>query len=241
LGAENHPDIERPAGSERFGRKEGAPVRTTPVIALLGLVALSIPNTGSAQLQLSPSIGLYVPHGSTLVSLPATSDLSSTTQKKAVGGPVFTTRMAAWLTPHLGIEGSLAYSPSLIAIQNSGGDVRDVRQGLILASMRSIVRMNPPLFQGVNLHFASGVGMVSRGGAAWADTPLDGPALAIALAFGGQTRLGHKNSQNPVFFRFELEDYISWMDFADSLNTQPPARVYHDLIWSLGIGIPISR
>jgi hypothetical protein len=202
------------------------------------LAALIPPSASVAQVQFSPSIGLYVPHGSSMMEAPQQTGERTTYRKKAVGGPVFTTRVAAWLRPHFGFEGSLAYSPALIAVRSGSGTVRDLDQNLILASARSVFRINPDsLRSNVQVHVASGVGFVRRSGAAWSDTPPVGSPVAVVIAAGGQTRLGYKGPTRLVF-RFELEDYISWLDFDAGGQASP--RLYHDLIWSLGIGIPIN-
>src|SRR5262245_24208007 len=138
----------------------------------LALAALVPPSAGVAQVQFTPSIGLYVPHGSSLMEAPQQLGEKTTFQKKAVGGPVFTTRLAAWLRPHFGIEGSLAYSPALVAVRSSSGTVRDLDQNLFLASARTVFRINPDSVRSnLQMHLASGLGLVNRSGAAWSDTP----------------------------------------------------------------------
>ncbi len=202
-------------------------------------VAISSASPGAAQVQISPSIGLYVPHGTSLIEAPHQFGDRTTLRKKAVGGPVFTTRVAALVGSHFGFEGSVAYSPALIAVRSASGSVRDIDQRLVLASARSILRINPDSLRAtMQFHIASGVGLVSRSGAAWADTPQSGTAVAIVLGAGGQTRLGLRAPAR-VVFRFELEDYISWLDFDTGLNNRARPRLYHDLIWSLGLGFPI--
>jgi hypothetical protein len=212
----------------------GVIVRTMRIVALASVAVMPSPSAVSAQLEISPSIGFYVPHGANLLKSRVQQGDRFSLRKKAVGGPVFTTRLSAWVTRHLGLEGTVAYSPALIAIHSTSGSVSDVAQHLVLASARSVLRINPDsLRKSVNIHVASGVGIVSRTGAAWEDTPPVSPSVAFVLAAGGQTRLGRT-----VLFRFELEDYVSWIDFQEG---QHSTRLYHDLIWSLGLGIPIGR
>jgi hypothetical protein len=218
-------------------------VRTTLAVALSGLtLAALIPNPGAAQshIQFTPGIGLYVPHGSSILDAPAEIGDRAGRSKKPVGGPVFSARLSSWLTSHFGLEATTSFSPALIAIRDSANRVQDVGQRLLLGSARSVLRLTPDASRALTFHLASGVGLVSRTGAAWKDTPLGGTALAMVIAAGGQTRLSNRPS-NRVTFRFELEDYISWVDFEKGSIAELPPRVYHDLIWSLGIGVPIGR
>jgi hypothetical protein len=214
-------------------------VRKTVATVLMSLALAALPpSAGVAQVQISPSIGLYVPHGSSLMEAPQQLGESTTFRKKAVGGPVFTTRMAAWLRPHFGLEGSLAYSPALIAVRSGSGTVRDVDQNLFLASARSVFRINPDSIRNnLQFHLASGLGYVKRTGAAWSDTPQVGTPIAFVIAAGAQTRLGYHGPRR-LIFRLELEDYISFLDFDSGSQMRP--RLYHDLIWSLGVGFPIN-
>src|SRR5688572_22981869 len=180
-------------------------------VSLVVVVVLLASAASSAVAQITftinPNVGLYVPHGALLFEAP--SNLSDLESKKAVGGPVFTTRLAAWLTPNLGFEGSIGYSPALIAVTNHDGQVEDIRQSLLLSSIRSVYRFPGDRITRLGFQVGTGLGVVNRSGPAWENTPT-GPAIAFVFAAGVRAQLSPKK---PIAFRMELEDYVSWAQF----------------------------
>lgn len=197
----------------------------------VAVLLMSAASSGSAQITFSinPNVGLYVPHGAPLFDAPSTaSDLES---KKPVGGPVFTTRLAAWFTPNLGFEGSVGYSPAFIAVKSQDGSVEDIRQSLLLTSVRSVYRFPGDKIARLGFQIGTGVGLVDRGGPAWENTPT-GPAFAFVVSGGVRAQLSPKK---PLAFRMELEDYISWAQFRLDSGAYTRGRAYHDLVYSLGV------
>jgi hypothetical protein len=211
-------------------------MRNIAVSLVVGLLLTSAASSGLAQITFSinPNVGLYVPHGALLFEAP--SHLSPLESKKPVGGPVFTTRVAAWLTPHLGLEGTIAYSPAYIAVKSHDGDVEDLRQTLVLSSIRSVYRFPGDRIRRLGFQVGSGLGIVTRSGKAWANTPTD-PALAFVLSAGVRAQLSPKK---PLAFRMELEDYISWAQFKLDSGAYTQGRAYHDLVYSLGLVFPVG-
>jgi hypothetical protein len=209
-----------------------------PAVSLIAalLLAPAIASVGFAQITFSvnPNVGMYIPHGAALLEIP--NHLSEVQSKKPVGGPVFTTRLAAWLTPNLGIEGSLGYSPAYIAVKTHNGVVDDQRQALLLTSIRSVYRFPAEEIKRLGFQVGTGIGLVSRSGDAWSDTPTD-PAFAFVLAAGVRAQL---SPRKPLAFRMELEDYISWAQFQLDSGAYTRGRAYHDLVWSLGVVMPIN-
>jgi hypothetical protein len=114
--------------------------------------------------------------------------------------------------------------------------VEDQSANLVLASMRAVFRLSTEGPRKVGFHLGSGIGLVNRGGDAWADTP-QGTAFAFVASAGGRAQL---NPRRGISFRLELEDYISWARFRLEPGSQSRGRPYHDLIWSLGLNIPLS-
>ena len=190
----------------------------------------------SAQIQFSPSFGVYIPHGVPLLSQ-RTETGGESLRKQAVGAPVFTTRAGTALSSLLGIEATLSYSPGLIAVHSSSGRVDDLSAGLVLASARTIFRLTPESATKFSIHAASGVGMVTRIGSAWSDTPAS-PAFALVLGAGIKAPLTNKGTG--LAFRMDLEDYLSWAQFELEDGTRTKAHPYHDLVWSIGLSIPVS-
>ena len=204
--------------------------------ALLGVaLILSAANDAAAQFQLSPGFGVYVPHGVPLLTENGAS--GETLRKQAVGGPVFTTRAGFSLSRLAAVEASLSYSPALIAVHSAGGRVDDRSAGLVLLSARSLFRLTPESTTRFSIHAASGVGMVTRIGNAWSDTPTK-PAFALVLGAGAMAPLTPRGGTS---FRIDLEDYLSFAQFELSDGTRSKAHSYHDLVWSLGLAIPISK
>jgi hypothetical protein len=189
----------------------------------------------TAQVQLSPSFGVYIPHGVPLLEERGVAG-GEGLRKQAVGAPVFTTRASMGLSSLLGIEATLSYSPGLIAV-HSTGRVDDVSAGLVLASARTIFRLTPESTTKFSIHAATGVGVVTRIGSAWSDTPAN-PAFALVLGAGARAPLTNKGT-GPAF-RVDLEDYLSWAQFELEDGTRTKAHPYHDLVWSIGLSIPIS-
>jgi len=190
----------------------------------------------AAQIQFSPSLGFYVPHGRPLLS-EMTSGVE-TRRKQAVGAPVFTTRASTGLSQMASLEASLSYSPGLIAVHSASGRVEDISAGLVLLSARTLLRLTPETNTRFAIHVTSGVGMVTRIGSAWSDTPAK-PAFAFVLGGGGLAPLTSRGTTG-IAIRFDLEDYLSWAQFQLEDGTQSKAHPYHDLVWSLGLNIPLK-
>jgi hypothetical protein len=210
-------------------------MRKVAVSLVVGLSLLSAASPGLAQITftINPNLGLYVPHGALLFEAP--SNLSDIETKKPVGGPVFTTRIAAWFTPHLGLEASIGYSAALIAIKSHAGQVEDHTQSLLLSSIRSVYRFPGDKITRLGFQVGTGLGVVNRGGDAWAATPT-GPAIAMVFSAGVRAQLSPKK---PISFRMELEDYVSWAQFKLDSGAYTRGRAYHDVVYSLGLVFPI--
>jgi hypothetical protein len=216
------------------------------VVALAGAAALNAPYSavsGQVKFQVSPLVGMYIPHGAPLLEQPGATATRPLLRKHPVGGPVFTTRLNAWFSPamDLGVEASVGYSPGLIAVRDAAGAVSDIRAALLLASTKVLYRID--VDSTLSFQFGPGVGYVGREGRAWADTPA-APSLAVVLAFGARAKLDFSpdrkgpRTKEPITFRLDLEDYVSWAEFESPRRL--PGRIYNDLIVSFGLAFPIS-
>ena len=112
-----------------------------------------------------------------------------------------------------------------------------IRQTLVLSSIRSVYRFPGDQIKRLCFQVGTGLGLVNRSGKAWANTPT-GPALAFVLSGGVRAQLSPKN---PLAFRMELEDYISWAQFKLDNGAYTQGRAYHDVVYSLGLVFPIGR
>jgi hypothetical protein len=178
---------------------------------------------------------MYIPHGRPQLEV-SQADGRTRLRKHAVGGPVFGTRLAARLLPSVGVEGSFAYSPALIAVRSFSGAVEDQSANLVLASVRALLRLEQDGPRKIGLQLGSGVGMVRRGGDAWADTPAP-VRVAFVMSAAARAQLDPRSGME---FRMELEDYVSSARFDLRGGGQSSGRAYHDVIWSLGVSIPIA-
>jgi hypothetical protein len=139
------------------------------------------------------------------------------------------------VSPHVAVEGSLVYSPTLIAVRDVNGNVSDIRAALLMSSLKAVFELMSGDEGTFSLHVGSGVGYVHRTGKAWADTPVT-PAFALVGSGGVKARL---DPRSPLVLSAEVEDYISWTHFR--LTGPLPAHLYNDVILSLGLAIPIGR
>jgi len=202
-------------------------------IAVLVLGGILVPaDRARAQVQLTPAFGIYIPHGGPLLEEPGTTPGKPLLRKAPIGAALLGARLSKWFSPRIGIEGNIGYSLGLIAVRNEMG-VSDVSASLTLASVTAQYRVNASQDGSLAFQLGSGIGYVGRGGRAWADTPAS-PSLALVLSVGAHALL---DPRRRVTIRGELEDYISWPQFRGSRSL---VGAYHDPIFSIGIGIPIS-
>jgi hypothetical protein len=212
-------------------------VQIKPIIvalALGGVVFVVGASGAAAQLQITPSIGMYIPHGAPVLEEPASSQ-GLGLRKVPVGGALFATRLQKTMAPHVTVEASLIYSPNLIAVRSQQGTVSDVRAALVMGSLKSVFELMSGDEGTFSLHVGSGVGYVHRTGKAWADTPVT-PAFALVGSGGVRAKL---DPRSPLVLSFEAEDYISWTHFR--ITGPLPAHLYNDVIVSLGLAIPVGR
>lgn len=183
--------------------------------------------------EITPHAGMYTPVG-VLVKGVAASD-NSFFRRKQLGAVMVGARMTMRAGHTFGLESSLAYSPSQVAVTDRERTV-DIGSPVTLASIRPVVRVNGKIARGEwSFHLAPGVGLVHRSGSAWTGTSgtTDG-----AFVLAGGWRLGRANSAKA--FRFDIEDYITRAAFRDATVHSEP-RIHHDIVWSFGLSIPVTR
>ncbi len=172
-------------------------------VALLGPVR---PALAIAQLELTPTVGLFVPArdlmelATTLRMAPADTFVGRWKHRPAAAVGA---RLTYWLSDRFGVEASVLYTesqierisvplPQSIAIESAT---------LLAASSRALVRAGvTPV---MSLHLMGGVGLVSRRGPAY--TSLEGTTeLGLSAGAGLVLRLAPH-----MAFRLDLEDYMS--------------------------------
>jgi hypothetical protein len=202
------------------------------VVAVLFAGGALLPLRANAQMvELTPHTGMYTPVG-LLVEGVAETD-NSFVRRKQLGSLMIGTRMTMRANHTFGLEGSLAYSPSLVAITDRDQTV-DVGGAVTFASIRPVLRVHGTAARGMwSFHLAPGVGLVHRSGSAWNGTS---GTTDRAFVLAGGWRLGRSRSA----FRFDIEDYITRAAFHDASVRSAP-RLHHDVIWSFGLSIPMNR
>lgn len=202
-------------------------------LALVSLVvplaaAVATPPPVAAQVKVSPAVGLYMPVGNLVQGNLATGGEI----RRQLPAGLIGVRIAAWPNHRFGLEGGITFSPSQVAVTDSLRTV-DVTSGVMLASARAFVALGPQAARW-SIHLGAGVGVVSRGGRAF-DNTSGSSAPALALSAGVRTRM----RRTAVQMRFELEDYVLSARFNKGLPSETAARMHHDILWSLGVTVPV--
>ncbi|MBI4544919.1 MAG: hypothetical protein HY703_06985 [Gemmatimonadetes bacterium] len=186
----------------------------------------------SSVFEVSPHVGLYVSVGA-LVDEPARGAVGED-RRRHVGSPVVGARMALRTNRLLRLEGSVGYSAGLVAVTDSAS-TRDWGAGVAFASLRGLLGIRSPARRGQwSIHGLSGIGVVSRHGAAWSGTR---GTTDAALVVGAGAGLSLARSRGN--FRLELEDYITEAEFARA-GGRTRGRVHHDILWSIGFSYPLG-
>jgi hypothetical protein len=148
-------------------------------------------------------------------------------------------RLTTWPSRRLGLEGTLAFSPSQVAVSTAGSTV-DVSAGVLLASARALWKLttlvdgHPDNRTHWDVMLGAGAGLIHRSGSAWENTS---GVTAPALLFTGAVRTRLAGS---VAWRVSLEDYVSWAQFDKGRPNQTRSRLHHDLYGSLAVVVPLA-
>lgn len=144
-------------------------------------------------------------------------------------------RLALRANSMFGVESSFMFSPSQVAITDRLHTV-DIAGPVALASVRGVFKVNGEIAKGRwSFHLAPGIGLVHRYGDAWAGSS-SFTDMAYVVAAGW--RLGRLHSSRA--FRFDIEDYVTRFSF-NHPETPTNARLHHDVMWSFGLAIPVTR
>lgn len=197
-----------------------------------GLLA---PGTGSAQWEIGPRIGMYVPLGPLIEegSLGSAGGYS----RKNLGVTLMLGVDAAFrATQRLSVAASVMFGPSPTAVTDSTG-TSDHSSSVLLTAVRLIEQVTPASKGLWSMYLGAGAGTVSRGGAPWQYySGVTNPAIVASLGVG--TPLYGLGVQKPyppphVVMRAEVVDYISHAQFDKGLVTQTTARWHNDVTLSV--------
>jgi hypothetical protein len=203
------------------------------------------PVPGSAQLEIAPQIGLYIPRGP-LIKQGSPSNPNGQFEKRPEGSIFLGVRALFWATKRLGVAASVSFAPSPVAVTDSFGTTD--QQGAVLLSHSQLLVLltsdRAPWF----VHLGLGAGVISRSGGQWRyASGATAPAFLASLALG--TRLyglgvvmkpPYPPQRVPVL-RVEVADYISRAQFDQGLPTQTTALTHHDFTGSIMVCFPVAR
>jgi len=201
-----------------------------PVVAVamvLGLLCL-MPGTGTAQLSISPTIGVYIP--TTELVKAASGDEFKQEVSVTVGG-----RLGFNFGQRVGLDATVVYAPSNLQFSTSGSS-STTDANVLTGSGRAFVELLPKT-NPISLQLNGGVGIVQRSGTAYEGVPDNsdvGGVVGATLRF----RLGK-------VLRLELhaEDFIYKAQYApDPANPSSFDLVdkqMNDIHLGVGIGIPL--
>jgi hypothetical protein len=214
----------------------GSRLQGSVVLALAAGAALW-PLPVRAQVELSPVIGMYWPIGEWTQQTDGGTGFVP--RRHQIPAGVLGARLAVSASKRLAFEGTVAFSPSQVAVSTEGG-ISDIRAGVVLASARALFKVatladgTPDDRMGWDVMLGAGAGLVHRGGSAWENTS-GATAPAVVLTAAARTHIA-----GPVMLRFGVEDFVSWAQFNKGLPSQMRARLHHDLITSLGVVIRLT-
>ena len=208
------------------------------VVAAFAAAGLALwPSAAPAQVEVAPTLGFYFPLGKwTHVSDGGT---GFAPRRRQLPAHMLAARFSAWTSRRLAVEGTLAYSPSQVAV-SVDRSTDDIRGRVFLASARvlfkAVTLVDGPAGRGETWEviLGAGPGLVHRGGSAWQNTSgVTEPALVLTAS----TRAPLAGS---VMWRVGLEDFISWTEFDVGQPSQTRARLHHDLIGSLSVVVRLA-
>lgn len=202
--------------------------------------ALLAPRTGSAQWDIGPRLGMYVPLGPMIKE--GSIGKPGFTEKNLAGSAVLGVEAVYRATERLSVAASVAYGPSTVAVSDSFGTT-DHASGVLLTAVRLVMPVTST--KGMwSMYLGAGAGVVSRFGAEFRYYHgATAPALVASLGVGTPLYgLGVRKPYPPprVVMRAEIADYVSRAQFNKGLPTQTTARLHQDVTLSVLIAVRLG-
>lgn len=203
------------------------------VVTIAAAIACVIPDSLTAQSwEVTPHVGLHTAVGLLLEGRDPTDN--SLLRRRQLGATSIGVRLAFRTAGRLGFETNATYSPSLIAITDREA-TRDLGGRVFMGNIKALYRVAGDMRKGDwTFHAGPGVGVVHRYGEGWNGT--DG-TTDLAMVLAGRGRLARLNSNKA--FIFTIEDYVTRAAFRTNAEAEP--RIHHDVVYSLGMSIPLAR
>ena len=112
----------------------------------------------------------------------------------------------------------------------------DLGSRVFMGNVKTLFRVAGKMQHGHwSFHAGPGVGVVHRFGEGWNDT---GGTTDVAFVMAGRGRLARLHSAKA--FIFTVEDYVTSAAFRGSVADAQP-RMHHDVVYSFGMSITITR
>lgn len=203
-------------------------------LLLVACAAFLVPGAARAQvIEITPKVGMYIPVGLLVEGRDITDN--SFVRRRQLGALLIGASIGLRPTRTLGVEVVGSYVPTMVAITDRDSTL-DIRSNVMMASIRGVARVSGKMSRGEwGFFVAPGIGVVRRHGVAWSESA---GTTDRALVIAGGARLGKLNSSSA--FRFDVTDYITRASFEHSTERSAP-RIHHDVVWSFGIAVPITR
>lgn len=209
---------------------------TVAVLAGLALFAGPIEARAQARFEITPTLGYYTP----LADVISESGFSPLRQD---GTTAFGARATIWSSAQVGWDLSVAYARSGV---NDGGSV-DTHGHLLLSSLRLLYKLSQGTTRCLetqggcypSVYLAAGIGLVSRGGAAWQNS--DGSSIDGTTNLTGDLGAGLRIPAGHLAVRIEGEVHLYSASFTpQSTGTATQSQFQKDLILSIGLAIPLA-
>ena len=201
-------------------------------LASLIVAVLAVPGSAQGQkIEITPHLGMHMPVGLLLEGRDETDN--SFVRRRQLGAITVGARFTWQATNRFHLESNTTYSPSLVAVTDRNQTV-DLRGRVFMGHLKGLYRL-AQIPSGWSFWGGTGLGVVSRHGAGWSG--MSGTTDA-AVVFAGKARLARLNSNKS--FVLAIEDYVTRAAFENTNATASP-RIHHDVVYSFGMSIPLTR
>ena len=190
----------------------------------LGLMFAAAHPAHAQQLSLAPTVGLYIPTSELIKA--ASGEQFKQQVSFSLGG-----RIGVWFGSRLGVEATAQYAPSQLKF--STGGLNDEASANILMGSGRLSYFILPERQSLAILVSGGVGVINRGGDAYANVQ-NKTDITGTMGASARFRVGRL-----IQLQVNVEDYIYSPSpgFAGAAGAQN--KIQNDIQLSFGVGIPL--
>lgn len=193
---------------------------------------MAVPGIAHGQrIDITPHFGMHMPVGLLLEGRDQTDN--SFVRRRQLGAISIGARFTLHATERFHLESNTTYSPSLVAVTDRTRTV-DLGGRVFMGHLKGLYRF-AQVESGWSFWGGTGFGLVSRHGEGWAG--MKGTTDA-AVVLAGKARLAKLNSSKS--FILAIEDYVTRAAFQNT-NASASPRIHHDVVYSFGMSIPLTR